>query len=77
MLKKIIPDPTLWLKELVAATLNTHLSPIRAEMGRLLQDTAYLGMKIYSLSINQTSVNGRFGSGYVSEKLSLFKSDSS
>ncbi len=37
------PDPQPWLKELVADTLVTHLAPIRAEMDRILQDTAYLG----------------------------------
>jgi len=30
------------LKELVAATLLTHLAPIRAEMQRILDDSAYL-----------------------------------
>jgi tryptophanyl-tRNA synthetase len=31
------------LKELVAATLDQHLAPIRAEMRRIVQDAAYLG----------------------------------
>jgi hypothetical protein len=46
--KMLDPDemnagPQPWLKELVADTLVTHLAPIRAEMDRILQDTAYLG----------------------------------
>jgi hypothetical protein len=38
-------DPQPWRKELVADTLVAHLTPIRAEMDRILQDTAYLGTK--------------------------------
>jgi hypothetical protein len=47
-------DPQPWLKELVADTLVTHLAPIRAEMDRILQDTAYLGTREYG-HVNDTT----------------------
>ncbi len=47
-------DSQPWLKELVADTLVTHLAPIRAEMDRILQDTAYLGTRIY-VHVNDTA----------------------
>jgi hypothetical protein len=50
---KMNADPQPWLKELVADTLVTHLAPIRAEMDRILQDTAYLGTRIYG-HVNDT-----------------------
>ncbi len=47
---KMNADPQPWLKELVADTLVAHLVPIRAEMDRILQDTAYLGNENMAIS---------------------------
>jgi hypothetical protein len=49
--------PQPWLKELVADTLVTHLAPIRAEMDRILQDTAYLGKENMALSTIPLEIN--------------------